>query len=372
MAKRWPKLAAALTTFAILLGCNTSPPGGPSTTKHSNGANKAFLASIPGYGDYQEPVCTPSPTMSPTPTPTPTPVPLPCTLAYVVNVVTSNVSVFDYTTNTSVATLSVGISPVDVAVAPNNTRVYVTNSGDSTVSVFDGNNMPIATIPIAGTPLEVAVTPDSTRAYVTVFEGTVVVVDTATNTVINTIMGFNQPRPIDITPDGTKAYVGNQGDNTVQVINLPADTLGATIPVGNSPIDHGIEITPNGLFVYVSINSFFIPVISTVTDTAVDDVAVPQVPFGKAFLPNSLTGWVTHANADSISQFDTTTNAVTTTFGSAGSSPIDADITPDGTRLWVANGNSDWISIFDTATNTLVATVSTGDLPNAIDMKVCP
>jgi YVTN family beta-propeller protein len=56
---------------------------------------------------------------------------------YVANAGSNTVSVIDGTTNTVVATVTVGTTPFGVAVNPTTNRIYVTNSGSNTVSVIE-------------------------------------------------------------------------------------------------------------------------------------------------------------------------------------------------------------------------------------------
>jgi YVTN family beta-propeller protein len=46
-----------------------------------------------------------------------------------------------------------------------------------------------------------------------------------------------------MTPDGTRAYVANAGSNSVSVINLAAQAVVATVPVGFLPVDEAITAT---------------------------------------------------------------------------------------------------------------------------------
>src|SRR5713226_2445261 len=57
--------------------------------------------------------------------------------AYVANCLSNNVSVIDATSNTVVATVSVGVSPVGVAITPNGTFAYVANLNSGNVSVIN-------------------------------------------------------------------------------------------------------------------------------------------------------------------------------------------------------------------------------------------
>lgn len=62
------------------------------------------------------------------------------------------------------------------------TRAYVSNANDSTVSVIDTTtNTVIATVPVGAGPFEVAITPDGARVYVANnISDAVFVIDTAT------------------------------------------------------------------------------------------------------------------------------------------------------------------------------------------------
>jgi YVTN family beta-propeller protein len=74
---------------------------------------------------------------------------------YVANDCNGMVSVIDSTSNTVVNTISVGISPIDIAITPDGTRAYLTDRTTGTVSVIDtGTNTVIASIPLS--PVSVA------------------------------------------------------------------------------------------------------------------------------------------------------------------------------------------------------------------------
>jgi YVTN family beta-propeller protein len=74
--------------------------------------------------------------------------------------------------------------------------------------------------------------------------GTVSVIDTAANTVIATITVGNQPVGVAATPDGSKVYVANSNANTVSVIATATNTVIATITVGSGPVAFGVFIQP--------------------------------------------------------------------------------------------------------------------------------
>jgi len=72
------------------------------------------------------------------------------TYAYITNTNSNDISVIDTTKNTVVATVPVRYVPHGVAVMPDGTKVYVTNSyPDNNVSVINtATNTVIATVPV--------------------------------------------------------------------------------------------------------------------------------------------------------------------------------------------------------------------------------
>jgi YVTN family beta-propeller protein len=300
------------------------------------------------------------------------------TRAYLTNPTSNTVSVIDIATNTLVATIPVGGFPEALAITPDGTRVYVTNALDNTVSVIDtATNTVVATISfvtsqdcaqsLCFSPFGVAITPDGTRAYVsnTTFSFTVSVIDIATNTVGATIPSGNAgfPVAVAITPDGTRVYVTTGGaaqGNTVLVIDTATNTVITSIPVAaaGNPIT-AVAITPDGTSVYVtSLVSDTVSVIDTATNTVVATIPVGGFPMDVAITPDGTRAYVTNSSSDTVSVIDTATNTVVVTIPVGGFGFGCVAITPDGTRAYLANSNSHNTLVIDTATNTVVATIS--------------
>jgi len=284
--------------------------------------------------------------------------------AYVTNDNSDTVSVIDTATNTVVATVDVGIFPIDVAVSPDGTRAYVVNSSGSTVSVIDtATNTVVATLAVEH-PTGVAVTPDGTRAYVTGgTDGTyrVSVIDTATNTVVATVGVGAAPKAVAITSDGGRAYVTNSASNTVSVINTATNTVVATVGVGSVP--DAVAVTPDGRRVYVT-NTFAdtVSVIDTTTLFTVATVPVIGGAYGIAITPDGTQAYVVNGQ---VAVIDTATNAVVRYVGVEGEAG-DVAVTPDGTRAYVTSRASNTVSVIDTTTNTMVATIVGGGEPRAL------
>ena len=84
------------------------------------------------------------------------------------------VSVIDYFTTdnrtfvgTKIKDINVGLFPSAIVVDSNTSRVYVTNSGENTVSVIDGNTQDIlTTIPVGLFPNSLAINSNNSEIYV--------------------------------------------------------------------------------------------------------------------------------------------------------------------------------------------------------------
>jgi YVTN family beta-propeller protein len=115
------------------------------------------------------------------------------TLAYylqscVGNTVSSSVTVLSLPGNTLVANIPVGITPYDLSLTPDGSRLYVVNANSNNVSVINTTtNQVIATVPVGSAPQSIKVTPDGTSVYVAnTKSNTVSTIQTSTNTVTST------------------------------------------------------------------------------------------------------------------------------------------------------------------------------------------
>ena len=141
-------------------------------------------------------------------------------------------------------TITVGITPVGVAITPDGNFAYVTNFGSNSVTVIGkADNTVTATVGVGTNPHGVAITPDGNFAYVAnQFSENVSVIATASNTVAATITVGTWPVGVAITPDGLVAYVTNRRSNSVSVIATVSNTVTATVAVDIGPV--GVAITP--------------------------------------------------------------------------------------------------------------------------------
>jgi len=126
--------------------------------------------------------------------------------------------------NTVIATIPVGVDPVDVVLSPDGTGAYVL-TGDGSVWLVDlGTNTRIGEYVAGSDSRAMAISADGTRLYVTSAGlDQVTVIDTARildPSVVAQIPVGVDPTAVVLSPDGTRAYVTNSSDGTVSVINL--------------------------------------------------------------------------------------------------------------------------------------------------------
>jgi len=287
--------------------------------------------------------------------------------AYITNAESNSVSVIDATTNKVTATISVGSSPMGVAINPNGTKVYVGNAHSNDVSIIDtATNSVIATVPVGNSPQEVAVSPNGKKVYVANrYSNNVSVIDTTANTVVSTVNTGKYPEGVAVSPDGKKIYVTNYGDNTVSIIDTATKVVITTVSVGRGPKE--IAVTPDGTRVYVvNSDSGSISVIDTETNSITNTVKVGGAPFGVAVNPDGKRAYIT-SNAEyfsTVSVIDTPTNKITATIP-VGPDPMGVAVTQDGKKVFVAINFYNAVSVIDTATNTVTATMLVGKSPYA-------
>ena len=220
------------------------------------------------------------------------------------------------------ATAPTGPHPAHVIDAPNG-KVYVTNSGDGTVSIYQGpglspagritlDGMPhglraaaggsvivvantmdgavdlidpatdkyLGAIPVGSSPAQVAVSADGKYAYTGISDPpSVVKVDLAQRKMVGSASVPNAPVQLYLTPDGNEVVSADQGTkdaqgHTLSVIDTKAMTTRGTVTTGAGP--HGVVIDDSGEWAWVT-NSF------DNTVTAVDlssSTAMPPIPVG--------------------------------------------------------------------------------------------
>ena len=182
----------------------------------------------------------------------------------------NEVTAIDIQTATVIASIGGLVHPYGIAVAPDGKTVWVTDSGENTVSVLDAQTLePVgAPIPVGEEPVTIAFTPDGKTAFVADYQGEEVsVIDTASR-VVTSLPAGEDPWGLGVTPDGSKLYVSNYGEGTVEVIATATGAVIDEFEVGSDPYEFGMS--PNGKVVYLAqYGSENVLAIDTTTDKVI-------------------------------------------------------------------------------------------------------
>ena len=214
----------------------------------------------------------------------------------------SRVSVIDVDRLRATNWISVGEGSSGLAVSPDGTQAYVTNTGSKSVSVIDIATDEVSqTIAVNFAPTGLAFSPDGTKVYFTDGSSLVRVMSVATHLITYTIAVGQGAAKVAFTPDGTKAYVTNSGSNSVSVIDVASDTVRGTVAVGTNPL--GVAVSPDGTTAYVTNNyiSNSVSVIDVASDQVSVTLAVGADPTGVAVSPNGASVYVANSGERSVS-----------------------------------------------------------------------
>jgi YVTN family beta-propeller protein len=167
------------------------------------------------------------------------------TRAWVTNNNEGTVSVVDTTTDKVIKTITVGVGPRHTFFSPDGLQAYVTNEFDDSISLIDTASMTaVATIKVGMMPHFPMVVGD--RIFVTDFGGrAVTVVSRATRQVESTIGVGAGPLGAGATRDGARVYIACHNANNVAVIDAKELKVIAEIPTEPGPVQ--VTVTPRNL-----------------------------------------------------------------------------------------------------------------------------
>src|SRR5262249_39152949 len=156
------------------------------------------------------------------------------------------------------------------------------------------------------------------------------------------------PHGLVITPDGRYVYVSSEGDSKVSVIDTDTDTVTATIEVGTAP--HGMAITADGAQVLVAVSGAdTLAIIDTATNEVVANVAAPK-PHNVAITPDGKLAYVAAQKEGEMGleivnlADDTVQNTIPLEHP-----PRALNFSPDGKWLYFTLGDVDSVQVLDVA-----------------------
>ena len=246
----------------------------------------------------------------------------------------------------------VGKYPYAIAVNPVTNKIYVANSDNGNVTVFDGVNFTLATVadPNAAGPIALAVNPVTNKIYVANYgSGNVTVINGFMDTFTRVSVGSN-PRAIAVDPLTNKIYVANYGSGTVTVIDGATNNV-TTVTVGTNP--RALAVNPATNKVYVAnYGSTNVTVIDGATNNTTT-VAAGTNPYAVAVNPVTNKVYVANNGSANVTVIDGASNNMVTV--SAQTNPDAVAVNPLTNKVYVANHGSNSVTVIDGASGNVLA-----------------
>jgi YVTN family beta-propeller protein len=159
-------------------------------------------------------------------------------------------------------------APHGVTVAPDGSRIYVSEQATNTLTVVDGKTLQVTKrIPLSGNPNLIDITPDGRWIYVAIAlswtdlsefpqikaapSGGVDVIDTASLQNVKTIPLKGGIHDLNVTPDGKYVLAGasrgaKPAANSMFVIDTRTNEVARTVPMSPSPSPMAVTKNPDG------------------------------------------------------------------------------------------------------------------------------
>ena len=274
------------------------------------------------------------------------------------------------------------LSPLEMALSPDGTRLYVVCQESDEVRVVDLNSRKvIGIVPVGHTPRGIAATPDGSRLYVTnASSDTVSVIDTASLKVLRTYSTGFEPTGIVLDTANSSLYVANRLSSDISIIDLHTGEESSRLLAGRGA--SYLALSPDGKRIYCTHiypdpsgfreqpNSE-ITVVDTAKRRVVDRIRLPNVAgvFHVALSSDGKLGVVAQLRPKNLIplahvEHGSVFGDSLTLFGSDLPSPVQVPIdeldryyampwgvaiTPDKSRIFLTTAMSESVTVIDVA-----------------------
>jgi YVTN family beta-propeller protein len=293
-----------------------------------------------------------------------------------------NVHIIDPVTNKVVGEITGIEVNHGAAVAPDGSRIYISDEAQSTLDVADGKTFKvIKKIPLSGHPNNIAVGKDGRRVYVGIIEapGGVDVIDTASLQRVKTIPTKGSIHNPYVTPDGKYVVAGSIQGKSVNVIVAKTEE-----PVWTLDMDLGVRPmtfswNPDGStkWIFVQLTGFNgFAVVDFATRKEINRIKNPDLPPGKKTVPagsDPSHGMAVTSDGKTLVVCSRLNNFLYAyslpdvkllggaELGGKGAGWV--TLTPDGKRAYVANPVTNDVSVVDIPSLKEVARIPVGFVP---------
>jgi len=301
-----------------------------------------------------------------------------------------NVSIIDPATNKVVGEIRGIEVNHGAAAAPDGSRYYVSNEGNSTLDIADAKTLKVTkSIPLTGHPNNIAISKDGKRVYVSiaVAPGAVDVIDTTSQERVKSIPVKGAVHNTYVTPDGKYVVSGSIQSKTITVIDQKTEqpVWSLTMDLGIRPLAFATNPDGSTKWIFVQLSAFNgFAVVDFATQKEINRIKLPALPAGKA--PFLVGGNESHGMAVTS---DGKTLVVNSRLNSSiyfysipdlklvgstevGHSPDWVTLTPDGKTAYVANAASNSVSVVDIKSMKEITRIPVGEVPKRNITAVLP
>ena len=293
-----------------------------------------------------------------------------------------NVHVIDPATNKVVGVITGIEVSHGTGVAPDGSRIYVSDEAESTLDVADAKTFKvIKKIPLSGHPNNMAVGRDGKRVYVGIIQepGGVDVIDTVSLQRVKTIPTKGTIHNAYVTPDGKYVVAGSIQSKTINVIDAateqPAWALEMDLGIRPMTFNTNPDGSTKWIFAQLTgLNGF--AVVDFATRKEINRIKNPDLPPGKATVPEGSDpshGMAVTADGKTLVVCSRLNNYLYAyslpdlkVLGGAELSGKGAGwvtLTPDGKTAYVANPVTNDVSVVDIKSLKEVARIPVGFVP---------
>ena len=269
-----------------------------------------------------------------------------------------------------------------VAVAPDASRIYVSDEAMSTLDVVDARSLKVTKrIPLSGHPNNIAVAPDGHRVYVGIIQtpGGVDVIDTVSLKNIKTLPTKGTIHNPYVTPDGKYVVAGSIAGKTINVIDTQTDQTAWVLDMGLGvrPMAFAKNADGSTKWIFVQLSDFNgFAVVDFATRKEIKRIQNPDLPPGKQTVPEGADpshGMAVTADGKTLVVCSRLNNylysyslpdlKVTGSAELGGKGAAWVTLTPDGKTAYVANAVTNDVSAIDVKSMKEVARIPVSYVP---------
>lgn len=303
-------------------------------------------------------------------------------LIYVVESGSDVVSVIDSGARREVARIPTGIRPHSIAMTPDETLLFVANTGTpstpsrSLTVIETATHRRVADITVGLGPLDLAINQSGTRLFVTNSDArSLSVVDASELRELQRIaLGVvsNGPFGVAVQADGNTAYTTNIDADQVIVTDVPSSQVIDVISVVASP--RSLVLSTAGDRLYVTGFEGGVGIVDTQTRQQIRTIDTPAGTFRIAVSPTRNVIYATDQDSDLLLEMDPDAGRVLRSAPAlfSGDNSRGLAVSADGSLVYVTNQDSNDLVVFDAESLSIVDSYTLGDGPRGIAIRRQP